>query len=50
MSVREFTKSVKVGEFGENAKKWFPAWLRRYAEFVNVGDGAKLPLTRDDAR
>ena len=47
MSVREFTKSVKVGEFSENDKKWFPAWLRRYAEFVNAGDGARLPLTRD---
>lgn len=47
MSVKEFTKTVKAGEFGENDKNWFPAWLRRYAEFVNVGDTTKLPLTRD---
>lgn len=47
MSVREFSRSVKVGGFGENDKKWFPAWLRRYAEFVKQNDAAQLPLTRE---
>lgn len=49
MSVREFTRSVKAGEFGEKDKRWFPAWLRRYAEFVNAEEGARLPLTRESA-
>ena len=46
MGVREFTRSVKTGEFGENDRKWFPAWLRRYAEFVKAGEDDRLPLTR----
>ncbi len=47
MGVREFTRSVKAGEFGENDRKWFPAWLRRYAEFVKAGEDDRLPLTRE---
>jgi hypothetical protein len=38
---------VKAGQFGDNDKRWFPAWLRRYAEFVNAGEDDRLPLTRE---
>lgn len=47
MSIREFARVVRAGEFGENDKKWFPAWLRRYAEFVKQNDAVQLPLTRE---
>ena len=49
MSLREFTASVKCGEFGENDRKWFPAWLKRYAEFMKHGDGSAIPLSKDSA-
>jgi integron integrase len=47
MSLREFAGHVKTGSFGENDKKWFPAWLKRYAEFVKQSGESRLPLTKE---
>ena len=47
MSVREFARAVRAGEFGEKDRQWFPAWLRRYAEFVGVDEGTRIQLTRE---
>ena len=49
MTVRAFTVAAQKGRFGENDTKWFPAWLRRYAEFKKVGESSNLPLTRESA-
>ncbi|MCA9065531.1 MAG: phage integrase N-terminal SAM-like domain-containing protein, partial [Planctomycetaceae bacterium] len=47
MSVREFARVVRAGEFGEKDRQWFPAWLRRYAEFVGVDENTRIQLTRE---
>ena len=49
MSLREFPASLKSGKFGENDRKWFPAWLKRDAEFMKHGDGSAIPLSKDSA-
>ena len=47
MSVREFTKRVGVADFGKADKQWFPAWLKRYAEFAQHDGRSVIPLTRE---
>jgi integrase len=49
MTIRAFTAAAQKGRFGENDTKWFPAWLRRYAEFRKIGESLNLPLTRESA-
>ena len=49
MTIRAFTAAAQKGRFGENDVKWFPTWLRRYAEFRKVGESSNLALTRESA-
>ena len=49
LSLREFAASVNRGRFGENDRKWFSAWLKRYAEFMRHGDGSAIALSKDSA-
>ena len=47
MSVREFGRLLHEARVGENARKWFPKWLRRYASMVEAA-GGNLPVTEAD--
>ena len=47
MSLREFAASVNRGRFGEKDRKWFSAWLKKYAGFMRHGDGSAIPLSKD---
>ena len=44
MSVDTFCRLLHGTKLGKNDKKWFPKWLRRYAETVPSVDG-NLPVT-----
>ena len=46
MSVEQFGKLLPSARFGKNDKKWFPRWLKRYAETVPSINGC-LPVTRE---
>ena len=46
MCVKGFCAFLPATKFGKNDKRWFPRWIRRYAESVNVTDGP-LPITED---
>lgn len=44
MSVEKFQALLHRAEYGKNDKKFFPLWVRRYAESVQAENG-KLPVT-----
>ena len=48
MSVKQFRALLNDGKFGENDRKWFPRWIRRYASSVRVPNGEDLPVTEKD--
>lgn len=47
MSVISFQNVIHRSGFGKNDKQWYPAWIKRYAEFSRVGLDDELSLTRD---
>lgn len=46
MSVISFQNVIHRSGFGKNDKQWYPAWVKRYAEFSRVGLDDELNLTR----
>ncbi len=49
MSVQAFRRLVRNGDFGAKDTEWFPAWLKRFAEYLRADEQARLELTREVA-
>lgn len=47
MSVQAFKRLVRSSELGSKDKEWFPAWLKRFAEYSRADEASSLRLTRE---
>jgi hypothetical protein len=46
MSAIDFSRLVDGAKLGENDKKYFPLWIRRYAASMGIDQG-RLPVVPD---
>lgn len=44
MSLSKSQNAVSRPSFGENDKEWFPAWVKCYSEFLQLGANETLTL------
>jgi hypothetical protein len=47
MSVANYERLLHEAKLGENDRKWFPRWIRRYASSVTPVQG-KLPVSSEE--
>jgi hypothetical protein len=47
MSLSRYNRAVQAAKLREQDRKWYPQWLRRFAEFVQVGAEGQIPIVRE---